>query len=452
MKKILSIIIMAFVLFAANVYAANDKTINIEIRNGRIEVTDFESQDTITNYSDYLTYSNNALVLKKGTIVNVIFTDTDLTLTSNDEYVQIRGIEGEKRDGKYPNLNVDSLKTKNIKSEDRGLVICDFKETYIKASTIENFYQLTTEQDNAIININYSTIIGDSFYSEISTTGYSRNVDIRIIDSTIKVGSIGNYTEDGLHEVIRDNDTPDMVMVYANITIMDEINCDSTMNILNSVINGNGSMIVADNFNIEESYINLTASNQYATLVVGNKATISNSTILLENEGTGVAFGSYSGEVEFVNGGVPTTKYGAIVTMDDYSTPLYAFVMENHDPAKTFTISSEVTITFRVKNGTWANGSTNDIVYTKRTYDKLNESEIPTGMIAADGAINGSWNQIPQAGSYVTRSVVYEYSYIKAKADKNPATGVFNYTFVIVIGMAIGLAFYKKYKNKTLFK
>ena len=94
-------------------------------------------------------------------------------------------------------------------------------------------------------------------------------------------------------------------------------------------------------------------------------------------------------------------------------------------------VITNATVTFKVVNGTWANGSSADKnVTVKLTNGKgrLSSTDIPTGMRAKKGYEGGSWNERPK--SEVTGDVTYTYTFTK-KADVITSATV---TFKVVNG------------------
>lgn len=72
-------------------------------------------------------------------------------------------------------------------------------------------------------------------------------------------------------------------------------------------------------------------------------------------------------------------------------------------------------ITFKIENGTWSDGTTNDktafVYYTAGTLQgSLLESDIPSGMIPFKGyGKNGKWN--PELNTAVTEAIIYTYRF-----------------------------------------
>ena len=94
-------------------------------------------------------------------------------------------------------------------------------------------------------------------------------------------------------------------------------------------------------------------------------------------------------------------------------------VSGNEDVTYTYTydyLISRGIITFKVENGTWLDGTTDDIIMDIEFYDgkyTLDKNDIPTGMLAHYGYKYGSWDIAPNTEvDGITENVVYIYSFI----------------------------------------
>ena len=81
------------------------------------------------------------------------------------------------------------------------------------------------------------------------------------------------------------------------------------------------------------------------------------------------------------------------------------------------------TVTFRVVNGTWADGTTADIVETVELTDGTGTVTVPTGMIASEGYEGGAWDVIPTGTVSGTEPVTYTYSFTEKQAEEEPSDG-----------------------------
>lgn len=82
----------------------------------------------------------------------------------------------------------------------------------------------------------------------------------------------------------------------------------------------------------------------------------------------------------------------------------------------TSTPTEQVTVTFRVVNGTWSNGSYRNIVYTinKGTTLASNSIAVPTGMQPESGYTGGSWDTTPNMTTPLNSNVTYTYSFTRS--------------------------------------
>ena len=84
------------------------------------------------------------------------------------------------------------------------------------------------------------------------------------------------------------------------------------------------------------------------------------------------------------------------------------------------------TVTFRVMNGSWNDGTDGEKTVTLKGYAgdvlKLSESDIPAaGSKPAEGYKEGSWDTVPSAGTAVTADTTYTYTYEKKEQEPEPA-------------------------------
>ena len=82
----------------------------------------------------------------------------------------------------------------------------------------------------------------------------------------------------------------------------------------------------------------------------------------------------------------------------------------------TSTPTEQVTVTFRVVNGTWSNGSYRNIVYTinKGTTLASNSIAVPTGMQPESGYTGGSWDTTPNMTTPLNSNVTYTYRFTRS--------------------------------------
>ena len=106
------------------------------------------------------------------------------------------------------------------------------------------------------------------------------------------------------------------------------------------------------------------------------------------------------------------TQDGDYITFTTSTFSPFALVYEKDGT----TPADTVTVTFKVVNGTWRNGSSQDIVHTinKGTSLAANSIAVPTGMRADSGYTGGSWNTTPNTTTALNNDVTYTYSFTKS--------------------------------------
>jgi len=130
----------------------------------------------------------------------------------------------------------------------------------------------------------------------------------------------------------------------------------------------------------------------------------------------------------------------------------YYYDAAGNNPSRTVTLRAKATVTFKIENGAWADGSINDIVITKDVWDTLNPEDIPE----LPELPNGHWEIVPSTDDYIKGDVTYVYVIDEVKGveeiEENPKTGI-NYIYTIIsFIIAISLSImYFKYFNKTYF-
>ena len=125
-------------------------------------------------------------------------------------------------------------------------------------------------------------------------------------------------------------------------------------------------------------------------------------------------------------------------------------------------IRDKINIKFKIVNGTWENGSLDDIEYELYSFDKLSNDQIPTNMIAKDGYENGSWDS-ELIYDELNDDYVFTYSFKKKgivesvkgvieELKENPKTGVFRYSFITLLLLCISILVYRKLTFNRYFK
>ena len=177
-------------------------------------------------------------------------------------------------------------------------------------------------------------------------------------------------------------DTTDPIITYANVTFQ--------------VVNGTWS-----DGETADKTVQVTLSNGRGTLAADQVPTG-----MIANQG----YGEGKWDVE------PVTEENAVT--EDVT---YRYVFVEHEP-----VISYAKVTFRVVNGKWADGTTEDKVVDVTLTDgrgTLKADQIPTGMVANEGYEGGKWNPAPETKENgIIGNVTYTYEFAEKGAPTEPTT------------------------------
>lgn len=81
--------------------------------------------------------------------------------------------------------------------------------------------------------------------------------------------------------------------------------------------------------------------------------------------------------------------------------------------------SNAITVTFKVVNGTWSDGTSSNKTATVTKGGSLTTSQIPTGMKPNSGYEGGSWDKTPNITNKLNSNVTYTYTFTKS-GDTEP--------------------------------
>ena len=134
----------------------------------------------------------------------------------------------------------------------------------------------------------------------------------------------------------------------------------------------------------------------------------------------------------------------------DYNYDYYLLSYDDNTISRSAMLVSTATITFKVKGGTWKDGTTDDIVITKNVWEKLTQEELNKIL---SNIKDGSWDSIPNIDDYIKGDTVYTFTVSSVKGvTENPKTGrIFN-SMILVILSGIFMVFYVRLMNKSSFK
>ena len=219
-----------------------------------------------------------------------------------------------------------------------------------------------------------------------------------LFDDVIETNTVENVTNTDLLEAKADTylggADPDRQYEFKYLDLVDQNNG-------NAWVKANGTLTV---------YWPLPADADPDTLQILHFADVDRST-----EADDIA-GEISGcEVEEVTIKEVTDTHVVFEVTNSSFSP-FALVYET----KTTPPQETVTVTFKVVNGTWSNGSSSNIKVTVTKGDSLTRGQIPTGMEPDPGyKKTGSWDTTPNTTRKLNDNVTYTYTFTKS-GDTEP--------------------------------
>lgn len=219
-----------------------------------------------------------------------------------------------------------------------------------------------------------------------------------LFDDVIETNTVENVTNTDLLEAKADTylggADPDRQYEFKYLDLVDQNNG-------NAWVKANGTLTV---------YWPLPADADPDTLQILHFADVDRST-----EADDIA-GEISGcEVEEVTIKEVTDTHVVFEVTNSSFSP-FALVYET----KTTPPQETVTVTFKVVNGTWSNGSSSNIKVTVTKGDSLTRGQIPTGMEPDPGyKKTGSWDTTPNTTRKLNSNVTYTYTFTKS-GDTEP--------------------------------
>lgn len=241
----------------------------------------------------------------------------------------------------------------------------------------------------------------------------SKITDKGTYDSSMLKDSIKCYGVAGYEPEITINNSElnikAQILTHRNVDVVineSTINSESNISMWEGTLKINDSIVNFKNYiapgNKDESPIGVNGDIIITKSRVNADASSTNGKVV------GIA---YTGKIVMDSSAVALNKKGDELIKDidisditynqnilTYSDKIYTIGLKNSDGSISgidsdyTTIGDACTITISIEDGTWADGTTDDIVIKKIVGDTLTESDLPTGMKSNDGITTGSWN------------------------------------------------------------
>ncbi len=173
-----------------------------------------------------------------------------------------------------------------------------------------------------------------------------------------------------------------------------------------------GSNYFPSGIYVGDSKLRIISLDNYA-LYVYDDSVITNSNVYLEAQYRAV---------EVNHGKTLTLDDDVVITDKDYknlipSTDPYMSFIYQDEPnvySKSLMFASKIKVTFKIKNGTWSDGKTDDIVLEKTIWGNLEDDDVPVGMKANEGYDKGTWDK-EIVYNDLTEEYEYTYTFEKKK-------------------------------------
>ncbi len=182
---------------------------------------------------------------------------------------------------------------------------------------------------------------------------------------------------------------------------------------------------VAGNTNINNSTVKFISQYDKAAFTTSGILTIDEKMVKIDNNKNELSLLEYSSVPTDINITVPA--------------PVVYYLGTGTNTESTYDIlTTYKKVTFKIKNGTWADGTNDDIVIDVEFGHVLTEDDIPSGMKALDKTYAGRWKE--DLDEYILDDTTFNYIFEKIT---NPKTGV-REVLVPLLLLALGLIFLRR--------
>ena len=491
MKRVKILTILFISLFAFNVSAivdeygnqSNGSTINIIYDTEGLKV--YDGNTRLTDYSEYVEFIGTKTILLKANINNIEITNPEFVISTNKKTISINDFYAHKkppkpRPGSQPEPEND---TNYIGYFDAAFIV--FERSYTKQASSNDGHRAVRFSDYEI-NILNSSIECNDDYLDLGATSmyiehsgvYARSIGNVISKTIIKDATIG--VEKTYGKVYLDNSSLETYEMEDSSSLY-----ATNMSKIKTTVGGAIRHLILDNSEFE--YLYDGGNLAYRPIVIDGRFSIHNSKFTIDFEEYNES--NYP-KLEFDNGNYEFDDHMSFVdssgralykkTWDDYQqcveispdimdeeysfnscgdswiAATYVYDNEFGESPKTLSIASVVEVRLKV-NGTWADGTTDDIVIYKPAFSQISYTDIPVGKMTLDDFENGDWDTKPvNAVLEENKNVVLTLTLSNTKeevkgVEENPKTGLFNYLLLIIPSaiLVFGYKFIGKYK---LFK
>ena len=363
-------------------------------------------------------------------------------------------------DSNYNLQNVTDLTLDNSHIVDGGylkvVLALSSKLKLINGSTFESSTLEFNHTDNdSLLSVIDSEFNANSIDSEGSIL--FKDSKINIPDSGSIKGS-NSITFDNINDLKLDHiSTGDLTINSVNVDLAKSLTTTGDVDINDSIFKSNGTR-VGGNFTLDNSIYKthyLNEEKTYSPFIVVGDVDISNSSFVSESDGT-VPSVLVKGDIDIKDSSfkdnnkhvldisdVQVSNSNFLSSTETFGNASYVNV---GDVVKTTTLNGELSnyseiskhyeVVIKVVNGTWGNGTSDDITLKILIGDEV-DGYLPTDMIPNNGYTKGKWEKDDDK---------YVYTFVKKNVE-NPKTGVIS-TLGLLIITSFLLTYLIRNKNK----
>ena len=358
------------------IYITNSKIVNARLIHSEesyinIDNSEIDGQETKTKI--YTESGNGYIIVNKSTIKNgEQFEVGSQNVTSeNNLYIKDSDIEIAYLNI-YPSKNKNSIENSTLKlSEDLDIL----SPLFLTNTTIEARGGIFTSINMNNSKLNLANNLTSYYYNELTFN------KIVLQDSSINSSRIYSEMEIELY---------------------------------NSMITNIGEAVsLMKSFKVENSKLYFITES---TIFFRDTVTITNSNVYMESQNPVLEIVNDKNII--INGDyIITDKDNKLIHTKKTGTNT-RYVYEDESETKSLMFSPKINITFKIENGTWNDGTTNNIVLEKNYWSNLSEDEIPKNMKPKKGYEKGSWNK-DIVYDDLKEEYEYVYTFVKKPTEKN---------------------------------
>ena len=248
------------------------------------------------------------------------------------------------------------------------------------------------------------------------------------------------------------------------------------VNISNSKGEFSGITFVAKDLNISNSVLNISNetgfSSEYLPIIINNDLKISNSNVVIDNikndnkaacvqgnlilDDRIIPVDNEKTELKLIKLEDDSEEKSKCSTCYDANKPIHIFVYDSDDFSRYVKLATTRKAIFKVKDGTWLDGTKDDIEIDYLYGESLNIDELPEKVRELVNSKLGNWS-IDLNNLDTTKDLEIEFKYDLRNQDTNnkqilnPETGDYLFSLLIILDITSFIFVFIRYKKRHDF-